>query len=450
MIPTGELHSRLMVIQTYIRCIEEFDARSIRFIRVTFDSTAARFTAYLTKYHTKHLVSRLVHVRAINKEKRLIAEEIDHLHTSINALYVTSGPTMNNSFKNRDYSPVSMTKHDTTYTYDSTSENSSFNDGMFDDTTLDDKRELEQPQSIEAEESEAVSPMIDAEDETIAKAWIPRNEVVIEAFVSRGAFGEVYRGTYKGETVAVKTMSDMERFMKEIKMVVALSHSNIVQFIGVAWNYRQDLCCVMEFMDGGDLRTLLDHYETETYPIGFGFQKLLIAYQVARALVYMHSRDVPVIHRDLKSKNILLTQELDAKVTDFGMSRDRVVGPMTANVGTSLWMAPEVMLGNPYDETADMFSFGVVLSELSVHALPYSHTKVCSGGNSQLVILRRVAMGDLRVDFADTGPQAVAKLGRSCVSMDVKERPTAVEAMHVLHAALQQEARMEVIKTCSL
>ncbi|KAL3666319.1 hypothetical protein V7S43_008571 [Phytophthora oleae] len=87
-----------------------------------------------------------------------------------------------------------------------------------------------------------------------------------------------------------------------------------------------------------------------------------------------------MLRRDLESKNIL----------DFGVPREQAVGPMTAELGTSLWMAPEVM---QYDEKADMFSFGVVLSELSMHKLPYSHVENRPEANQQLMILRRVAMG---------------------------------------------------------
>ncbi|KAL3669705.1 hypothetical protein V7S43_005086 [Phytophthora oleae] len=82
-----------------------------------------------------------------------------------------------------------------------------------------------------------------------------------------------------------------------------------------------------------------------------------------------------MIHRDLKSKNILLNGALEAKLSDFGISRERLDHTMTAGVGTSLWMAPEVMLGEKYDEKADIFSFGVVLSELDVYTLPYSHAR---------------------------------------------------------------------------
>ncbi|KAG6604543.1 uncharacterized protein IUM83_14135 [Phytophthora cinnamomi] len=156
------------------------------------------------------------------------------------------------------------------------------------------------------------------DDKVINKARIPREKVVVHEFISRGAFGKVCKGTYNGQPVAVKTMSDVVTFMKEIKMAATMSHPNIVQFIGVA-------------------------YEEEKRPTGFDADKLKIALQVAHALAYLHSREIPVIHRDLKSKNILLNEALGAKLTDFGVSRERADRAMTADVGTSLWMAPEVM-----------------------------------------------------------------------------------------------------------
>ncbi|EEY58664.1 protein kinase [Phytophthora infestans T30-4] len=162
-----------------------------------------------------------------------------------------------------------------------------------------------------------------------------------------------------------------------------MSHPNIVQLIGVAWDYREDFCCVMEYMDGGDLRGLMDKYEDENRRTGFDAAKITIALHVAHALAYLHSRDVPVIHRDLKSKNILLNEALGAKLTDFG-----------------------VMIGNAYDEKADMF---------------------------------RLECGLLSVQFSKSDPQTMVRLGLSCVSMDPLKRPTAAEAVRILQVAYMQE-----------
>ncbi|KAL3669730.1 hypothetical protein V7S43_005110 [Phytophthora oleae] len=135
-----------------------------------------------------------------------------------------------------------------------------------------------------------------------------------------------------------------------------MNHPNIVSFIGVAWKSLSDLCIVLEFMDGGDLRTLLNKYEETNHPVGIDRQKATIALQVCHSLTYLHSLASPVLHRDLKSRNILLSRSLDAKLTDFGISKENLDQTMTAGVGTSLWMAPEVMLGGRYGDKADVFS----------------------------------------------------------------------------------------------
>ncbi|RLN91584.1 hypothetical protein BBJ28_00017099 [Nothophytophthora sp. Chile5] len=190
-------------------------------------------------------------------------------------------------------------------------------------------------------------------------------------------------------------------FLAEVKLMAALDHPRIVQFVGVAWDSLSDLCVLSEYMAGGNLRTLLDSYEAQRHPVGFDRGKATIALHVAHALTYLHSlAPSSVLHRDLKSKNILLSAELGAKLTDFGVSRERADHTMTGGVGTSRWMAPEVMMGERYDDKADMFSFGVVLSELDLHALPYSHVRGESESGRRMpetAILQLVALGQLRV-----------------------------------------------------
>jgi serine/threonine-protein kinase TNNI3K len=290
------------------------------------------------------------------------------------------------------------------------------------------------------------------DDDTIVAARIPRDKVIIGNVISRGAFGEVYRGTYNSQPVAVKMLrADTRRsiphvnaFMAEVKMAAGMDHPHIARFVGVAWDSLTDVCSVTEFMDGGDLKALLVRYEQQNRPTGFDRVKVKIALHVAHALTYLHSLDPPVIHRDLKSKNILLSKELDAKLTDFGVSRERIDETMTSGVGTSMWMAPEIMLGNAYNEMADMFSFGVVLSELSTHTSPYAGVRQRAGSDqlmSRTVILQNVASGKLSVEFSTAGPESMVQLGRACISMDPKDRPTAAEALFRLHKVLTLELK---------
>ncbi|GMF40098.1 unnamed protein product [Phytophthora fragariaefolia] len=283
-------------------------------------------------------------------------------------------------------------------------------------------------------------------DEIIVAARIPREKVVLQEKISRGGYGEVYKGTFNGQCVAIKTLLPETRkriqsvndFLAEVKLMASLEHPRIVDFIGVAWDSLTDLCVVSEFMEGGDLRALLSRYHAEGRPTGFDYDKVKIALHVAHALTYMHSLDPPMVHRDLKSKNILLNNELDAKLTDFGASRERVDRTMTAGVGTSLWMAPEMMSGEKYGEKADMFSFGVVLSELDSNALPYVNSGKTRQG-SDLVVLQLVMQGKLHVKFSESCPSVIRELGMACVTSDPVARPTAAQALYKLQMALVQQ-----------
>ncbi|GMF38560.1 unnamed protein product [Phytophthora lilii] len=289
-------------------------------------------------------------------------------------------------------------------------------------------------------------------DDLITAKRLARRDVQIQHLLSCGAFGEVYAGVYNDKRVAVKMLSPETRgiishvnnFLAEAKMTASMDHPRIVHFIGVAWDSLSDLCVVMEYMEGGDLRILLSGYEASDHPTGIDREKATIALHVCHALTYLHSLSPPVIHRDLKSRNVLLNHAMEAKLIDFGISKERLDQTMTAGVGTSLWMAPEVMLGEKYDDKADMFSFGVVLSELDVHTLPYTQAREKNRDPSgkrlpEAIILQQVAMGRLRVEFSGSNAQSIAELSAACVSVDPSLRPTAAEALYKLQVALAQE-----------
>ncbi|KAG6612621.1 TKL protein kinase [Phytophthora cinnamomi] len=290
-------------------------------------------------------------------------------------------------------------------------------------------------------------------DDVITAKRIPRDKVQIQKLISRGAYGEVHAGLFNGQQVAVKmllpatrtNMKQVNGFLAEAKMNATMDHPHIVSFVGVAWDSLSDLCVVLEFMHGGELRSLLDSYLKSNHPVGFDKQKATIALQVCHALTYLHSLDPPVIHRDLKSRNILFTSDMEAKLSDFGVSRERLDQTMTAGVGTSLWMAPEVMIGEKYDDKADIFSFGVVLSELDVHTMPYARAKkenLESSGREMVdsVLLQKVALGMLQVEFSDASPESVVELGRACMVVDPTQRPNAAEALYKLHVICQKMA----------
>ncbi|POM61662.1 TKL protein kinase [Phytophthora palmivora] len=225
-------------------------------------------------------------------------------------------------------------------------------------------------------------------------------------------------------------------------MAAMMDHPRIVSLVGVAWHALSDLCVVFELMDGGDLRTLLNKYERSGHPVGLDVQKATIAIHVCHALTYLHSLMPSVIHRDLKSRNVLLSRDLEAKLTDFGVSRERIDATMTAGVGTSLWMAPEVMMGEKYDDRADIFSLGVVLSELDVHTVPYAQVKQTM---SEAVLLHQITLGTVRVAFSQFNPQEFVNLGRACTSVNPQDRPSAAEVLYRLQRILSKLESNQIV-----
>ncbi|CEG43348.1 RxLR-like protein [Plasmopara halstedii] len=285
-------------------------------------------------------------------------------------------------------------------------------------------------------------------DLEIAAARVDREKIEFEQVISYGGYGQVISGWFNGQHVAIKmlqpehrkSMKCLNSFLEEVKLMSILEHPRIVHFVGVAWDSLSDLCLLTTFMEGGDLRALLESYESQNMPVGYDVTKVTIALHIAHALTYLHSFDPPVLHRDLKSKNILLSDTLDARLSDFGVSRENAESTMTAGVGTSHWMAPEMMLGERYDDKADVFSMGVVLSELDLHALPYALATNENDSSHKIpssAIINLVTMGQLRVKFSSIN--SVSNLGLACVAVNPHDRPTAAEVLFKLHTVLTDE-----------
>ncbi|CAK4143347.1 unnamed protein product [Aphanomyces euteiches] len=259
--------------------------------------------------------------------------------------------------------------------------------------------------------------------------------------LAQGASGEVWLGEYQQQRVAIKKMvvhkqHDLRAqlaFVDEIKLLSRLRSACIVRLIGVSWTNLSDVQCLVEFMDQCDLKEFL----AKTNPMSFGWpDKLRVASSIAEALAYLHT--IQIIHRDIKSKNVLLDSKKGAKLADFGVSRDENEHAMTAGIGTPRWTAPEVLSGSQYTVAADIYSFGMVLSELDSHATPFRDEKSDETGlpltDSAIVAL--VIQGKLTPKFSSSCPQYIRDLALRCVARNTSHRPTANEIVLILRQTL--------------
>ncbi|KAK6773041.1 hypothetical protein RDI58_028279 [Solanum bulbocastanum] len=206
-----------------------------------------------------------------------------------------------------------------------------------------------------------------------SEAWEIDNALLnYEYKIATGSTGDLYKGSFHNQDVAIKVLKseclneDMQRdFAQEIYILRKVRHKNVVQFIG-ACTKPPRLCIITEFMSGGSLYDFL--HKTKGF---FRLPVLLkVAIDVSKGMSYLHQNNI--IHRDLKTANLLMNENQVVKVADFGVARVQVQsGVMTAETGTYRWMAPEVIGHRPYDRKADVFSFGIVLWELLTGKLPY-------------------------------------------------------------------------------
>ncbi|KAL1105660.1 hypothetical protein V6Z11_D04G148300 [Gossypium hirsutum] len=188
-----------------------------------------------------------------------------------------------------------------------------------------------------------------------------------------GGFGEVFKGILDdGTSIAVKraklgNANGIDQIINEVRILCQVNHRNLVKLLGCCVELQQPLL-IYEYIPNG---TLFDHLH-KIFPgkkVTLSWhRRLCIAYQTAQGLSYLHSSVVPPIyHRDVKSSNILLDENLDAKVSDFGISRlgfSDVSHVTTCAQGTLGYLDPEYYLNFQLTDKSDVYSFGVVLLEL--------------------------------------------------------------------------------------
>ncbi|ELP87777.1 serine/threonine protein kinase-transforming protein Rmil, putative [Entamoeba invadens IP1] len=200
-------------------------------------------------------------------------------------------------------------------------------------------------------------------------------EVLCEEVIGSGSFGDVWRAKWRGENIAVKLIptrsmvkSDVLECVKEIQLMRRLTHPNVLQFFGCGTDENYILIA-MALMERGSVHQMLsDKSFYLSWP-----RRLQMLHDVAMGMNYLHTQTPPIIHRDLKSHNLLVDQNWSVKVSDFGLSVTTGEMIKTTICGTLAWIAPEILSGQPYNTKVDVYSFGIVMWEFLTRDVPYKN-----------------------------------------------------------------------------
>ncbi|XP_057446936.1 probable serine/threonine-protein kinase SIS8 isoform X3 [Lotus japonicus] len=269
----------------------------------------------------------------------------------------------------------------------------------------------------------------------VAEYDIPWEEITLGERIGLGSYGEVYRGEWRGTEVAVKRFLDqdisgesLEEFISEVKIMKRLRHPNVVLFMG-AVTRPPNLSIVTEFLPRGSLYRLIHRSNSQLDER----RRLRMALDTARGMNYLHSCSPMIVHRDLKSPNLLVDKNWVVKVCDFGLSRMKLSTFLSSRstAGTAEWMAPEVLRNEPSNEKCDVYSFGVVLWELSTLQQPW-------GGLNPMQVVGAVGFQHRRLDIPDNMDPAIAEIVRKCWQTDSKLRPTFAEILATLKPLQKQ------------
>ncbi|CAD8083040.1 unnamed protein product [Paramecium sonneborni] len=279
------------------------------------------------------------------------------------------------------------------------------------------------------------------EGTNVSEWMINHDQLKLEKLIGTGSSCEVYKGYWRGGEVAIKKMkikslneNHLKEFRREISALVTIQrHQNLVQLLGISQK-DDELYIVTEYCAGGTLFDLL--HRKKHLEINWQ-QRVKMAIQIADGMLHLHKLNPPLIHRDLKSLNLLLESTFDQnrlniKIADFGLARVQADNgeQMTSVLGTFHWMAPEVFQNVPYTIKADVYSYAIVLWEICCRETPYKQLST-----NPPAIMKLVAVDNGRPDLSliQTGcPLFIKELMIKCWDKDPQKRPSFQDVIQYL------------------
>ncbi|KAL6645214.1 hypothetical protein ACP70R_016822 [Stipagrostis hirtigluma subsp. patula] len=275
--------------------------------------------------------------------------------------------------------------------------------------------------------TESVSPSItrsqrlDTMFDDVSECEIPWEDLDIGERIGLGSYGEVYRADWNGTEVAVKKFLDqdfygdaLDEFRSEVRIMRRLRHPNIVLFMG-AVTRPPNLSIVSEYLPRGSLYKILHRPNCQIDEK----RRIKMALDVAKGMNCLHTSVPTIVHRDLKSPNLLVDNNWNVKVCDFGLSRLKHSTFLSSKstAGTPEWMAPEVLRNEQSNEKCDVYSFGVILWELATLRMPW-------GGMNPMQVVGAVGFQDRRLDIPKEVDPLVARIIYECWQKDPNLRPS--------------------------
>ena len=266
------------------------------------------------------------------------------------------------------------------------------------------------------------------------KNWIIKsNEIKIIKKIGEGNSSDIFLGLYRGTEIAEKrlhlinTEKNILDFKREVTSFIILHHPYLLIFYGVIAEPKH-LSIITEYCPGGNLHELL--FKKKHIYLSWKTRKKFLL-QIAKGMNYLHKNNPPILHRDLKSLNIFLTNDLkkssditNIKIADYGLSiiyEKNKNSNLNERVGTCHWMAPEIINCQKYTTKADVYSYGIIIWEICTREMPYE----CI--NDKETILYRVCFKNERPSLKRLGndtPEKFKELMIKCWDQDPNKRPS--------------------------